>query len=331
MQHVFGGDCLFADAALSKGQVFGNARVQVVADHQHVHVLIERVHGVRHGRVGGAGQKVFLPHHFQNVGCMAATGAFGMKSAQGAPLGCGNGVFHKARFIERVGVDRHLGVGGVGHVQAVADGRRRGAPVFVQFEANHPGVDLLVQRRRQAGVALAHKSQVHGKGVCRLQHALNVPGAGRAGGGKGAGGRTRAAAHHGGHAAGQGFFDLLRANKVNVAVNSPGGNDVALAANHLGARANDDVHATLRVWVARFANGHDAPALEANVGFDDAPVVQNKCVGHHTVHGSLMAGALALCHAVADGLAAAELHFLSVAPCCQRVVFFHFNEQTGIG
>jgi hypothetical protein len=109
-------------------------------------------------------------------------------------------------------------------------------------------------------------------------------GARRAGGGKGAGGRAGAAAQHGGHAAGQRFFDLLRADEVDVAVDAAGGDDVAFAADDLGARADDDVHARLGVGVAGLADGHDAPALQADVGLDDAPVVDDQRVGQHAVH-----------------------------------------------
>ena len=133
MQDVFGGNGFFADTALGKGQVFGNARVQVVADHQHVHMLVQRVDGVGHGRVGGTGQEVGLPHDLQNVRCVAATGAFGMEGAESSAFRCGNGVFHKAGFVQRVGVDGNLHIGFIRHVQAVADGSGRGAPVFVQL------------------------------------------------------------------------------------------------------------------------------------------------------------------------------------------------------
>jgi hypothetical protein len=143
----------------------------------------------------------------------------------------------------------------------------------VQLEADGACVDLLVQRIGQAGVALAQKAQVHGEGIGRLQHALHVEGAGRAGGGQRAGGGAGAAAQHGGHAAGQGLFDLLRADEVDVAVDAACGDDVALAADDLGAGADDDVHAGLRVGVAGLADGGDAPGLEANVGLEDAGVV----------------------------------------------------------
>jgi hypothetical protein len=83
-----------------------------------------------------------------------------------------------------------------------------------------PGLDLLVQRGRQACVALAEEAEVHREGVGRLQHALDVPRAWRRGGGEGAGGRAGAAAEHGGHARRQRLLDLLRADEVDVAVDA---------------------------------------------------------------------------------------------------------------
>jgi hypothetical protein len=74
-----------ADAAFGKGQVFGNAGVQVVADHQHVHMLVQRVDGVGARGVGGAGQHIGLAHHLQDVGRMAAARAFGVEGGWCGP------------------------------------------------------------------------------------------------------------------------------------------------------------------------------------------------------------------------------------------------------
>ena len=52
MQHVFGGNGFLANTAFGKRQVFGNTRVQMMADHQHVNVFVKRVDGVGHGRIG---------------------------------------------------------------------------------------------------------------------------------------------------------------------------------------------------------------------------------------------------------------------------------------
>ena len=42
-------------------------------------------------------------------------------------------------------MDGNLRVGGFGHIQAIADGRRGCTPIFMQLEPNHPCIDLLVQ------------------------------------------------------------------------------------------------------------------------------------------------------------------------------------------
>ncbi len=52
VQDVLGGDGLPPDAALGERHVLGNARIQVVTHHQHVQVLIERIHRERPRRVG---------------------------------------------------------------------------------------------------------------------------------------------------------------------------------------------------------------------------------------------------------------------------------------
>ena len=173
-----------------------------------------------------------------------------------------------------------------------------------------------------------------------MQHALDVPWARCAGGGKGAGGRSRAAAEHGGHATGQGLFNLLRGDEVDVGVDGTGGHDHAFARNDFRPRPNDDVHTRLGVGVAGFANGGDARVLDADVGFHNAPVVDDERIGQHTIHRATglcacahgaVAGALALRHAVADGFAAAKFHFLAIAAGSQGVVLFHLDDEVGIG
>ncbi len=52
VQDVFGGDGLAPDARFGKGHIFGDGRVQVVAHHQHVEMLVE---GIDRERTGGIG------------------------------------------------------------------------------------------------------------------------------------------------------------------------------------------------------------------------------------------------------------------------------------
>src|SRR5690606_2059537 len=105
---------------------------------------------------------------------------------------------------------------------------------------------------------------------------------------------------------------LLRADPVDVRVDAAGGEDASLAGDDLGARADDDVDARLNVRIAGLADGGNTPVLQADVGLHDAPVVDDEGVGDDGVDGALGAARLRLAHAVADHLAAAELHLLAV-------------------
>ena len=178
-----------------------------------------------------------------------------------------------------------------------------------------------------AALPLPAKREVHREGVGRLDHAREMPRPRRAGGRVGAGRGAGAAAEHGGDAGIQRFLDLLRADEVDVRVEAARREDLAFARDHLGAGADDDVDAGLDVGIAGLADPRDAPARDADVGLDDAPVVEDQRVGDDGVDRALRARHLRLAHAVADHLAAAELHFLAV----DREILLDLDDQLGVG
>ena len=114
---------------------------------------------------------------------------------------------------------------------------------------------------------------------------------------------------------------------MDVGVDPAGGEDAALAGDHLGARADDDVDAGLDVGVAGLADGGDAAVAQAHIGLDDAPVVEDQRVGDDGVDRTGGAGRLRLPHAVADHLAAAELHLLAV----DGAVLLDLDDEVGVG
>src|SRR5580704_19479357 len=142
---------------------------------------------------------------------MPAARALGVEGVDGAALEGLDRVLDKTRFVQRISVDHDLDVMVVGDAEAAVDRRRRRAPVLVQFERAGAGLDLLDERGWLGRVALASEAEVHRISVGGLDHALNVPGAGRAGGGEGARRGPRAAAEHRGYAGHERFLDLLRA------------------------------------------------------------------------------------------------------------------------
>ena len=122
----------------------------------------------------------------------------------------------------------------------------------------------------------------------------------------------------------------LRADEVHVAVDGAGGEDPAVARQDLGRgpdhqRRVDAVHG---VGVAGLADADDATVAHADVGLDDAPVVEDHGAGDDQVGRALGAGGRRLAHRLADDLAAAE-H----APRRRRRVRSSVTsiEQVGVG
>ena len=327
MQDILGRDGLLADAAFGEGKIFGNGRIEMVAHHQHVEMLVDGVLGERPRRIGRGRQHVLQAGDLDDVGRVAAAGAFGVKGMDGAALEGFDGVLDEARLVERVAVDHHLHVVFVGDRQAAVDGRRRRAPILVQLERAGAGLDHFFERSGARGVALAGEAEIDRQRVGRLDHSREVERPRRAGGRIGAGCRSGAAAEHGGDARHQRFFHLLWADEMDVAIETAGGEDLALARDDLGAGADNDGHARLDVGIAGFADRGDAAVLEADIGLHDAPVIEDQRIGDDGVDRALPVGRLRLSHPVADHFAAAELHFIAV----DGEVLLDLDDEIGVG
>ena len=273
------------------------------------------------------GSTFFKPGDLDDVRRVAAAGAFGVEGVNGAALECLYRVLDETGFVERVGVDHHLHVVIVGDRKAAIDRRRRRAPVFVQLERAGAGLDHFLERGRPRGIALAGEAEIHRKIVGRLDHAGDVPGTRRASGGERAVRRAGAAAEHRGDARHQRLVDLLRADEMNVGVEAAGGEDLAFAGDHLGARPDDDGDTGLNVRIAGLADGVDVAVLEADIALYDPPMIDDQHIGDDGVDRALLVGDLALAHAVADHLAAAEFHLLAIS----AKIFFHFDDEVGVG
>jgi hypothetical protein len=81
------------------------------------------------------------------------------------------------------------------------------------------------------------------------------------------------------------------------------------------------------VGVAGLADGGDAAVLQADIGLVDAGVIDDQRIGDDGVDGAIGAGDLGLAHAVADHLAAAELHLLAIG----GEVLLDLDEEFGVG
>ncbi len=233
----------------------------------------------------------------------------------------------KPELVQRVGVDHHLDVVIIGDRQTAVDRGRRRPPILVKLQRAGAALHLLLKRCRQRRIALAGKAEIHRKGVGRLDHPADMPGPRGAGGGVGAGRGTGAAPQHRGYARHQCLFDLLRTDEVDVGIETAGRQNLSLAGDHLGPRPDHDRHIGLNVGIAGLADPGDAAALQTDVGFHDAPMIEDQRIGDHSVDRSLAIGRLALAHAVADDLAAAEFHLLAIG----GEVLLHLDDEIGVG
>ena len=86
--------------------------------------------------------------------------------------------------------------------------------------------------------------------------------------------------------------------------------------------------AILQQRIARVADADDAAVLDADVRFDDAlHGIEDQRVGDDEIEGLRIQGERRLRHAVADHLAAAELHLVAVAAVFRDEIALDFDEE----
>ena len=121
----------------------------MVTDHEHVEMLIHRVHRERHRGVRGGGQDIGLPADLDDVRSVPAAGAFRMERVNRPSLEGLDRVFDEPRFVQRVGMNGDLNIELFRDIEAGRNRRRRGAPVFVQLQPDRPRFDLLTESVRE--------------------------------------------------------------------------------------------------------------------------------------------------------------------------------------
>src|SRR5437868_3634072 len=79
------------------------------------------------------------------------------------------------------------------------------------------------------------------------------------------------------------------ADQRDMRVDPPRRDDLPLAGDNLGAGANDDVDAGLNVGIAGLADAADPAVTDANIGFDNPPMIEDHGIGDDRVDGALVA------------------------------------------
>ena len=240
--------CRMSSAAIVDGRMrlsanarsSGTRRVEVVADHEHVEVLVERVDACAGGSGWSSDGSTFgSPRDGDDVGRVAAARAFGVVGVDRPAGDRGEGVVDEARLVQRVGVDAPP-------ARRPPRQTRRQASIAAGVDPQsscslNPAAPprscspQRLPRRRccpcpssttftgQASVASSIRARCHAPGRDR--------------GRLGALGRAGAAADERRHPAAERLGDELRADEVDVAVDAARGQDQPVAGDDLGATA----------------------------------------------------------------------------------------------
>ncbi len=108
VQDVLRGDRGRADPGFGEREILRDGGFQVVADHEHVEMLGDGVHGVRQCRVRRARDDVRQAREREDVGSVAAAGALDVKRVDRAARDRPDGRVDVPGLVERVGVERDL-------------------------------------------------------------------------------------------------------------------------------------------------------------------------------------------------------------------------------
>lgn len=245
----------------------------------------------------------------------------------------GEGVGDEPGLVEGVRVDGELRTRPFADGEAGVDGGGGRAPVLVDLESQCAAAQLGVHGLLRHRVALAEQPDVDREGLQRLEHPGQVPGPRGDGGGFGALGGSRAAADEGGDAAGERLVDEGGRDEVDVRVDRSGREQLPVARDDLGLRTDhqvgvDTVHG---VRVPGLADADDPAVPDADVGLDDAPVVDDDGPGDDGVGRALGAGGAGLAHRLPDHLATAEHRLVARVSGAARAVLLDLDEQVGVG
>ena len=104
-------------------------------------------------------------------------------------------------------------------------------------------------------------------------------------------GRTGASAEHGCDAGGEGVFDLLGADEVDMGVDTAGGDDAAFTGDDFRGGSDDHGDAILNERIPGVADACDASVLDTDIGFDNSlNGIEDKRVGDDQVQALVVEG-----------------------------------------
>src|SRR4026208_1629636 len=103
----------------------------MMTHHEHVEVLIDRVHREGSRRVGARRKHVRLPANANDIRCVSASGAFTVERMNRPSFECADRILDESGLVQSVCVYSDLDVEFVSDAETTIDGSGSGSPVFV--------------------------------------------------------------------------------------------------------------------------------------------------------------------------------------------------------
>src|SRR5947209_6940120 len=96
-----------------------------------------------------------------------------------------------------------------------------------------------------------------------------------------------------------------------MCINPASSHKHVLACNHLGARADNQlwINPIHGIRIASLANFDDMPVFNANIALDNAPMINDQCIGDHQIErtiDSLTRSTTVLTHTITDHFTTTE-------------------------
>jgi len=113
---------------------------------------------------------------------------------------------------------------------------------------------------------------------------------------------------------------------MNVRVGAARRQDLALARDDFGARADDDIDTGLNIRVARLADPGDPSVQDRDISLYKYLLIDDQRVGYDCIDRALGLGEQGLSHAVADDLAATEFHLIAI----NGEILLNLDDQIGV-
>ena len=326
MKHILCCDGFRTDTGICKSNILRDLFVKVMAHHQHIQMLVQSIYSKWHCRVCGRRKDIRCCCRLDDVRCMSAAGTLCMVCMDGSSTDGIDGILNTSTLVQSICMDGHLHIIFICYIQAMIDNCRSCTPVLMDLKSHGTCFDLFDQRLLIGAVSFSKESKVHRIFLCCLKHHFHVPWSRSTSCRIRSICRTGSSTDHCCHAGIQCTVDLLRADKVDMRINTTGCHDHTLSCKSLrrSAYRHTRCHTVHHAWVSCLTDSFDLAVLDTDICFDDSCTVHDQSVCDNEIKISVCTGCLnRLSHTVTDGLTASEFNFITIS----GIVFFYLNDQ----